>query len=106
MNNKSAREILSENLTTLMNNKNVDQKMLAEAIGVSQPTISNWLNCSKYPRISKVEQMSDYFNVPKSRITENQNQDTVAAHFNKEDLTEDEIKEVEQFIEFVKNRRK
>ncbi|MDT4050588.1 helix-turn-helix transcriptional regulator [Staphylococcus arlettae] len=109
MENKSARKILSENLQSLMINKNVDQKELAEAIGVSQPTISNWLKETKYPRISKVEDMANYFNVPKSRITENQeikSQDTIAAHFDKEDLTDEEKQEVQDFINYLKSKRK
>lgn len=43
---------------------------LAEAIGVSQPTVSNWIQQTKYPRIKRIQQLADYFNVPKSRITE------------------------------------
>lgn len=59
MENKSARTILSENLQTLMKNNNIDQMELAEAIGVSQPTISNWIKETKYPRISKIEDMAN-----------------------------------------------
>ncbi len=33
--------------------KNIDQRELAEAIGVSQPTVSNWIQQTKYPRIKK-----------------------------------------------------
>lgn len=53
-----------------MNDKNIDQRELAEAIGVSQPTVSNWIQQTKYPRIKRIQQLADYFNVPKSRITE------------------------------------
>ena len=53
MGTKSARKIFSENLQRLMRNKNVDQKELAEAIGVTQPTISNWIKEVKYPRIKR-----------------------------------------------------
>lgn len=63
----------------------------------------------KYPRISKIQELANYFNVPKSRITEDKNeikQNTMAAHFDKDGLTEEEIEEVKQFIEFVKNKRK
>lgn len=106
---KSARKILSENLDQLMKENNVTQIELSEAIGVSQSTISNWLKEVKYPRISKIQELANYFNVPKSRITEDKNeikQDTIAAHFDKEGLTEDEIEEVNKFIEWVKNRDK
>ncbi|UXS22571.1 helix-turn-helix domain-containing protein [Staphylococcus delphini] len=104
---KSARKILSENLEQLMKERNVTQVELSEAIGVSQSTISNWLKESKYPRISKIQELANYFNVPKSRITEENNlyQETIAAHFDKEDLTEEEMDEVMQFIEIIKRRK-
>ncbi|MDW3979413.1 helix-turn-helix transcriptional regulator [Staphylococcus saprophyticus] len=108
---KSARKILSENLEQLMKQNNITQIELSEAIGVSQSTISNWIKEIKYPRIGKIEELAEYFNVPKSRITERQDvikeeQDTIAAHFDKEDLTEDEKQEVEDFINYLKSKRK
>lgn len=108
---KSARKILSENLEQLMKQNNITQIELSEAIGVSQSTISNWVKEIKYPRIGKIEELAEYFNVPKSRITERQDvikeeQDTIAAHFDKEDLTEDEKQEVEDFINYLKSKRK
>lgn len=105
---KSARKILSENLYQLMKENNITQVELSEAIGVSQSTISNWLKEVKYPRISKVQELANYFNVPKSRITEDKNlqQDTIAAHFDKENLTEEEMEEVRQFIKIIKRRGK
>ena len=33
--------------------ENIDQQQLAKAIGVSQPTVSNWIKQNKYPRIQK-----------------------------------------------------
>lgn len=106
----NVRKILSQSLQELMKENNVDQKELAEALGVTQPTVSNWINQSKYPRIKRIQQIADYFNVPKSRVTEGKKKlkepETVAAHFNKDDLTEEEMKEVQEFIEFVKSKRK
>ncbi|AAX91383.1 XRE family transcriptional regulator [Staphylococcus agnetis] len=104
---KSARKILSENLEQLMKERNITQVELSEAIGVSQSTVSNWLKESKYPRISKIQELANYFNVPKSRITEENNlhQETIAAHFDKENLTEEEMDEVMQFIEIIKRRK-
>ena len=108
---KSARKILSENLEQLMKQNNITQIELSEAIGVSQSTISNWIKEIKYPRIGKIEELAEYFNVPKSRITERQDfikeeQDTIAAHFDKENLTEDEKREVEDCINYLKSKRK
>ncbi|MFZ7646566.1 MULTISPECIES: helix-turn-helix domain-containing protein [Staphylococcus] len=108
---KSVRKILAENLKKLMDDKNVTQKQLSEEIGVSQSTISNWLQELKYPRIGHIQLLADYFNIPKSALTERKDktqseQNTMAAHFNKEDLTEEEIEEVNKFIEWIKNRDK
>ncbi|MDF0037231.1 helix-turn-helix transcriptional regulator, partial [Staphylococcus pseudintermedius] len=74
MEHKSARKVLSENLDKLMKEQNVTQVELSEAIGVSQSTVSNWLKELKYPRITKIQQLADYFNVPKSRITEDKSE--------------------------------
>ncbi|MCG2181424.1 helix-turn-helix domain-containing protein [Staphylococcus epidermidis] len=110
MEENNVRKVLSDNLHRLMVENNIDQKELAEAIGVTQPTVSNWLQQIKYPRIKRIQQLADYFNVPKSKITEPKENviesDTLqAAHFNKDDLTEDEIKQVENFIQFLKENR-
>ncbi|ELH1834241.1 helix-turn-helix transcriptional regulator [Staphylococcus pseudintermedius] len=108
MEDNQVRKNLSDNLKRLMKEHNIDQKELAEAIGVSQPTISNWLKQTKYPRIKKIQDLAEYFNVPKSRITEKQSlqQETMAAHFDKDGLTAEEIDEVNRFIEWVRNRDK
>lgn len=105
---KSVRKTLAENLKEHMDNKNVTQKQLSEEIGVSQSTISNWLQELKYPRIGHIQQLADYFNVPKSALTERKEkrQDTIAAHFDKDGLTEEEIEEVNKFIQWVKDREK
>ena len=41
----------------------------------------------------------------KSRAEFNQQQDTMADHFDKDDLTEEEMKEVQDFIKFIKSKR-
>lgn len=106
---KSARKILSENIQSLMNRKNVTQKELSEELGVSQSTISNWIQETKYPRIDKIEMLADYFNVPKSSITEDKNKkvmpETIAPHIEGEDLTKEEWDEVLNYIEYVKQKR-
>lgn len=70
MESESVRKTLSANLQKLMQQNNVDQKELAEALNVSQPTVSNWINQTKYPRIKRIQEIADYFNVPKSKIIE------------------------------------
>ncbi|HDV6031717.1 TPA: helix-turn-helix transcriptional regulator, partial [Staphylococcus pseudintermedius] len=106
---KSARKVLSENLDKLMKEQNVTQVELSEAIGVSQSTVSNWLKELKYPRITKIQQLADYFNVPKSRITEDKSehfkQDNLAAHLDGDDFSEEELAKIREFAEMVRKSR-
>ena len=104
MENKNVRKNLSESLQELMKERNIDQKELAEAIGVTQPTVSNWIQQTKYPRIKRIQQLADYFNVSKSRITEGKKevqQDTLAAHLDG-DFTEEELAEIRKYAELVR----
>ncbi|MBY6181049.1 helix-turn-helix domain-containing protein [Staphylococcus warneri] len=103
MENNNVRKKLSESLQELMKERNIDQKELAEAIGVTQPTVSNWIQQTKYPRIKRIQQLADYFNVPKSRITEGKTlqQDTLAAHLDG-DFTEEELAEIRKYAELVR----
>lgn len=67
---KSAREILGENLKSLMKSRDIDAIELAEHLGVTAASVSYWINGEKYPRIDKIQKMADYFGVMKSAISE------------------------------------
>lgn len=100
---KSVRKILSENLKKLMHDKNVTQQQLSDSLGVSQSTISNWLREEKYPRIQHIQQLADFFNVPKSSLTEERQkkQDNLAAHLDG-DFTEEELEKIREYAEMVR----
>ncbi|AQL57083.1 hypothetical protein BVH56_05665 [Abyssicoccus albus] len=95
-----------------MYKKNVDQNKLAKDIGVSQSSISQWLNMSKYPRIDRIEMLADYFNVMKSDLTEDKTSksyskskiETIAAHID-DDVTEEEMEDIVNYIEFIKSKK-
>ena len=55
------RQILSKNLKRLIKSKGIDQKQLAEHLGISEMAVSNWVQGNKYPRISNIQKMADYF---------------------------------------------
>lgn len=103
-----AKEILSKNLKNLLERKGKTQTDMAKDLDLKESTVSSWINAVKYPRRDKIELLADYFGVMPSDITEDKSlqQETIAAHFDKEDLTEEEMEEVRQFIEFIKNRKK
>lgn len=103
-----AKEILSHNLKKLLNSKGKTQTDMAKELNLKESTVSSWINATKYPRRDKIELLADYFNVMPSDITEDksQQQDTIAAHFDKENLTDAEKQEVEDFINYLKSKRK
>lgn len=69
----SEREVISNNLKYLIDKKGIDQRILADYLGISEMSVSNWVNGTKYPRMSNVQKMADYFGVMKSDIIEDRN---------------------------------
>ena len=57
------KEIFSHNLNFYMNQNGKSRKDVAEAIGVSYFTYTDWVNGKKYPRMDKVEKLAKYFNI-------------------------------------------
>ena len=55
------KEIFSNNLQRLRHLKNISMTELAEAIGVSQSTISDWENGKKMPRSGSIQKIADYY---------------------------------------------
>src|SRR5699024_8947244 len=64
------REVMSKNLQKYIKRKGVDQKDLAEYLNVSEMSVSNWISGNKYPRISNVQKIADYFGVKKTDLIE------------------------------------
>ena len=65
-----SKEVFAKNLRYYMEGRGKSQKELAEIVGVSAPTVNDWLKAKKYPRIDKIEIMSNYFGILKSDLIE------------------------------------
>lgn len=65
-----SKEVFAKNLRRYMERKGKSQKELAEIVGVSAPTMHDWLKAKKYPRIDKIEILADYFGILKSDLIE------------------------------------
>ena len=48
--------------------RDITQKQLAAAIGVSQPTVSDWMNNKKDPSGTRLTKLAEYFNVSEADI--------------------------------------
>lgn len=65
-----SKEVFSKNLRFYMEQRGINQKELAEIVGVSAPTINEWLKAKKFPRIDKIEILANYFGILKSDLIE------------------------------------
>jgi transcriptional regulator with XRE-family HTH domain len=64
------KEVMAKNLKRLMAEKNVTAKELSKTLNFPYTTVLSWLKGDNYPRIDKIEIMSDYFGVLKSDLIE------------------------------------
>lgn len=102
---------IGSKINTLMNEKNINANELANRVGVAPTTLYSMIKRdSKKADIEvlikianelgvSVEYFSDDY-MPSHQI------DTLAAHFEGQNFTDDELEEIMQFAEFVKNRNK
>ena len=71
-----SKEVFAKNLRYYMESRGKSQKELAEIVGVSAPTMNDWLKAKKYPRIDKIEILSNYFGILKSDLIEEKEKPT------------------------------
>lgn len=57
------RQRLSENITKVIEDSNISKKMLGERLGVSQATISNWINGKNSPDVGKLFLFCEMFDL-------------------------------------------
>ena len=70
-----SKEVFAKNLRYYMESRGKNQKELAEIVGVSAPTMNEWLKAKKYPRIDKIEILAKYFGILKSDLIEEKNEE-------------------------------
>lgn len=66
----NVRKIFVHNLRNLMDKKGKKQSDVIRELKIPEATFRSWYNGEKYPRIDKQQMLADYFNVPRSRLTE------------------------------------
>lgn len=70
-----SKEVFANNLRYYMERKGKTQKELSEIVGVSAPTMNDWLKAKKYPRIDKIEILANYFGILKSDLIEEKSEE-------------------------------
>ena len=99
----------------------VEQDMTGQELGkvfnVTKTAISNWENGNRFPDETILRKISDYFDVSidyllgktdiKNPYKEEQEEiQTIAAHHDGDEWTEEELEELEMFKDLVRQRRK
>ena len=64
------RDTLAKNLKKYVAKSGKDRGLIAEELGLSYSTLTDWINGNKYPRINNIEKLANYFNVTKSELIE------------------------------------
>lgn len=67
---ENARRVFSENLLRLLEERKMAQADLAGALGLTPSTVSDWCTGKKYPRVSSLQLLADFFGIPRGRLTE------------------------------------
>lgn len=98
----------SKRLKKSRENKHMTLAELGEKIGRSEATVQRYESGNiKNLKNDTIQQIADALDVsPAYLMGWEEEQETIAAHFDKDSLTDEEMEEVRQFIDFVKNRRK
>lgn len=59
---------IAKNIKDLREQHQMSQYEFGKVAGVSDKAVSTWENGLKTPRMGAIQKISDYFNIPKSRI--------------------------------------
>lgn len=106
---------IAENMKKLREKFDLTQHELAEIAGVTNKAVSAWESGISEPRMGAIEKISKRFGIKKSNIIEEGGMDTIgyteeaktiAAHFDGEHFTEEEMKEILEYAQFIKSKRK
>ena len=95
----------NDNLKEARLRSGLSQKEVAENIGVAKSTYSLYESGNREPNVNTIKKIADCLNVSADTLLGlNDELTTLAAHFDGKEYTEDELNEIRQFAEFVKNK--
>lgn len=73
------KPVMAFNIKRFMREKGINAKELSKAIDVPYTTVLSWIKAEYYPRIDKIERMSEYFDCLKSDLIEDKAKEKPAA---------------------------
>lgn len=102
--------MLGEILKSLRDEKGLKQVDIANFLGVSRTTYTQYETGKSEPDLATVNKLAGFFSVSVDYLLGRTNMknspDTIAAHHDGDQWTEEELEDIEKFKEFVRMRRK
>ncbi len=99
-------ENFNENLKEARLKSGLSQKDLSENIGVAKSTYSLYESGKREPNVDTIKKIASALNISADTLLGiDEEPTTLAAHFDGDEYTEDELDEIKQFAEFVKGKR-
>lgn len=97
----------NENLKIARERKGLSQKDIAEGIGVAKSTYSLYESGNREPNVQTIKKIADMLNVSADELLGlDEEPQTIAAHFDGDEYTDEEIDKIKEFAAFVKSQRK
>lgn len=99
----------TDKLDELMAERGINKSVLSKEAGIPYTTIAGfYTKGTDNVKLSTLKKLSSYFDCSIDYLADDSSDDsiTLAAHFDGDEYTEDELNEIRQFAEFVKNKRK
>lgn len=101
--------MLGKRIKKLRKEKNLTQVELSKIIGVTTSMVGMYETDARKPSYEVLLKIAEYFNVSTDYLLGKEDDykiNTIAAHHDGENFTEEELEEIEQFKEFIKNRKR
>ena len=101
----------AKNLKYSRNKKNIEQKEMAEALGIAQSTLSCWENGLRSPDLDMIAKISKYLNVYDDFITKDLTEESNEEKFDEIELLFNKNKNIltnddKEYIKFIIEKRK
>lgn len=112
MNNLGSKPVIAANIKYYMKEKGINAKDLSKALNVPYTTVLSWTKAEYYPRIDKIEMMSDYFGILKSDLIEDKQKQPPQGELSYkkrefikrvETMTDSQLERLEQILALVEN---
>ena len=116
MSEEESKKIFSSKLKFYMALRGVKQSDIVRDLQLNSSTVSNWYNGIMVPRMDKLKALANYLSVSIGDLIQDNTVEieqerkeldylnTISTHLQGITLSNEDLKEIENFIEYIKNR--